>query len=172
VNVKYTKFQYTGLCRPFPRRGRITNFEYRELDNAEPQTAQLLDVAGVVILELGEGKYTFQWTGTQGGDNYLSFTNVQIDTPLKQEVIEFDSFRDEDAGEAKLRAAIGGLARRICFSADRHWVGNTSDKRLICEESERLIAEQLFKALVRQGGIDPEEWEEWRSQQKQSAAGA
>lgn len=155
VNIQHNKVECAGLVRPV--RLRVTNFACEVLGRAEPEIAQLLDVGGVVILQLDDGSFTFQWTGTQGGDNYVTFTNSQIDTPLKQEVIAFDAYHD-DAGEAQLRAVVDGLARRICFSADRYWVGDPPDERLLSEDSERLIAEQVYLALLRQGGYDPEDW--------------
>lgn len=168
VDIKQNKVECAGLVRPV--RLRVTNFACEVLGRAEPEIAQLLDVGGVVILQLDDGSYTFEWTGTQGGDHYVAFTNAQIDTPLKQEVITFDAFHDTDAGEAKLRAVVGGLARRICFSADRYWVGDPPDERLLSEETERLIAEQVYQALLRQGGYDPEDWA--RAKEQQPVAGA
>jgi hypothetical protein len=126
VNIKQTTFEHLGHGRR--------------------ETATLSEVAGVVILEMwgGENTYTFQTMSMQSGRTDVSFVSAVVDSPIHQEVISFeDRSWAEDRWRAKLREVIDQLARKIAYA---------HETRVIAEESERLIAEHVYKALLRSSG--------------------
>jgi hypothetical protein len=135
VKIKQTKFEYIG--------------------HGAPETATLSEVAGVVILELwgGENTYTFQLMTMQNGRTDVSFVCAAVDSPIEQEVISFEA--RGDAWEPALRAVIDRLISGLVHADVFDFQTRTSThKRIIDEDSERLIAEHVYKALLRQSGYD------------------
>jgi hypothetical protein len=133
-----------------------TTFEY--IGHGAPETATLSEVAGVVILEMwgGENTYTFQTIGMQSGDHTFSFVDASVDSPIEQELITFEA--RGDAWEIELRKVVDQLAHRLAhpdtFDLQTPMWHSTTRKltRAIAEESERLIAEHVYKALLRAAG--------------------
>ena len=133
MNIKQTKFEYIG--------------------HGAPETATLSEIAGVVIVEMwgGENTYTFQTMGMQNGRTDVSFVCAAVDSPIEQEVISFEA--RGDAWEPALRAVVDRLVRSFVHADVFDLQTRTSThKRIIDEASERLIAEHVYKALLRAAG--------------------
>ena len=133
VKIKQTTFGYVG--------------------HGSPEPATLSEVAGVVILEMwgGENTYTFQTVGMQNGQHDVSFVCSVVDSPIEQEVISFEA--RGDAWETELRKVIDQLAHRLAHAEAFDFRTHTSKhQRVISEDSERLIAEHVYRALLRQSG--------------------
>jgi hypothetical protein len=123
-----------------------TTFEY--IGHGAPQTATLSEVDGVVVLKMwgGENTYTFQTIGMQSGDNTFSFVDASVDSPIEQELISFEDRGDD--WESALRAVVEQLVKNRVA----HTMIWNQRERTIAEDSERLIAEHVYKALLRQSG--------------------
>jgi len=139
-----------------------TTFEY--IGHGAPETATLSEVAGVVVLQTwgGENTYTFQFVTGQNGRTDVSFVNAAVNNPIEQEVISFEARGDDR--ETELRKVVDQLVHRLAHADVADFATCTSTyKRTIAEDSERLIAELVYKALLRAAGYgcrecDSEDW--------------
>jgi hypothetical protein len=179
VNTKPTKFEYAGLDRP--QHLRVTHFEYTTA-SGRTKPALLVEANSVVVLQTGwEERYTFQTTSTQGDGNYVSVVETQPDSPPEVQVVSFSreeqpslsteerfweeelratgdqelvcSSRQEWSWEQGLRAVVSQLVKNRVAQTTT-W--KQEQKRVVAESSERLIAELVYKALLRQSGCDVE----------------